>query len=105
MPLQYDGILAEHHRTRTDVTMFDTCHMGRFLVTGPGSLAAEPAALGAGGRRHLPGQPHESRAVAGRADRDRAVRRRADLLCGVPAQRAGLREAPGHVDLAYGCGV
>lgn len=40
MPLQYDGILAEHHRTRTDVTMFDTCHMGRFLVTGPGALAA-----------------------------------------------------------------
>ena len=38
MPLHYDGILAEHHRTRTDVTMFDTCHMGRFLVTGPGSL-------------------------------------------------------------------
>jgi aminomethyltransferase len=37
MPVQYDGILAEHHRTRTDVTMFDTCHMGRFWVTGPGS--------------------------------------------------------------------
>ncbi len=40
MPVQYDGILAEHHRTRTDVTMFDTCHMGRFRVTGPGSLEA-----------------------------------------------------------------
>lgn len=40
MPVQYDGILAEHHRTRTDVTMFDTCHMGRFSVTGPGSLEA-----------------------------------------------------------------
>ena len=40
MPVQYDGILAEHHRTRTDVTMFDTCHMGRFWVTGPGSLEA-----------------------------------------------------------------
>ena len=40
MPLQYDGILAEHHRTRTDVSMFDTCHMGRFLVTGPGTRAA-----------------------------------------------------------------
>ncbi|MEI6165605.1 MAG: glycine cleavage system aminomethyltransferase GcvT [bacterium] len=45
MPLQYDGILAEHHRTRTDVTMFDTCHMGRFLVTGPGSLEALNALL------------------------------------------------------------
>ncbi len=40
MPVQYDGILAEHHRTRTDVTMFDTCHMGRFRVRGPGSLEA-----------------------------------------------------------------
>ncbi len=38
MPVQYDGIMAEHHRTRTDVTMFDTCHMGRFWVAGPGSL-------------------------------------------------------------------
>lgn len=37
MPIQYDGIIAEHHRTRTDVTMFDTCHMGRFRVSGPGS--------------------------------------------------------------------
>ncbi len=35
MPVQYDGIIAEHHRTRTDVTMFDTCHMGRFWITGP----------------------------------------------------------------------
>jgi len=40
MPVQYDGILAEHHRTRTDVTMFDTCHMGRFRLTGRGSLEA-----------------------------------------------------------------
>lgn len=39
MPVQYEGILAEHHRTRMDVTMFDTCHMGRFRVTGPGSRA------------------------------------------------------------------
>jgi aminomethyltransferase len=38
MPLQYDGIIAEHHRTRTDVSMFDTCHMGRFMVSGSGAL-------------------------------------------------------------------
>lgn len=37
MPVQYDSIVAEHHRTRSDVTMFDTCHMGRFFVSGPGS--------------------------------------------------------------------
>jgi len=40
MPVQYDGILAEHLRTRTDATIFDTCHMGRFLVTGKGALEA-----------------------------------------------------------------
>lgn len=40
MPVQYDGILAEHHRTRNDVTLFDTCHMGRFRVTGPGAREA-----------------------------------------------------------------
>ena len=38
MPVQYDGILAEHHRTRQDVAMFDTCHMDAFRVEGPGSL-------------------------------------------------------------------
>ena len=38
MPVQYDGIIAEHHRTRQDVTMFDTCHMDAFRVEGPGSL-------------------------------------------------------------------
>lgn len=38
MPVQYDGILAEHHRTRSDVALFDTCHMGRFLFSGPGAL-------------------------------------------------------------------
>ena len=38
MPVQYDGILAEHHRTRQDVSMFDTCHMDAFRVEGPGSL-------------------------------------------------------------------
>ena len=40
MPVQYEGILAEHHQTRTAVTVFDTCHMGRFLVSGGGTLAA-----------------------------------------------------------------
>lgn len=42
MPVQYDGIMAEHVRTRTDVTMFDTCHMGRFILNGadaPGALS------------------------------------------------------------------
>lgn len=35
MPVQYRGILAEHEATRTACTVFDTCHMGEFEVSGP----------------------------------------------------------------------
>lgn len=38
MPVQYDGIMNEHHRTRNEVTMFDTCHMGRFMISGSGAV-------------------------------------------------------------------
>lgn len=38
MPVQYTGIQAEHVATRTAATVFDTCHMGRFRFSGPGSL-------------------------------------------------------------------
>lgn len=38
MPVQYGGIMAEHERTRTDATVFDTCHMGRFDIRGAGVL-------------------------------------------------------------------
>ncbi len=34
MPLQYEGILAEHDATRRAVTVFDTSHMGEFLIKG-----------------------------------------------------------------------
>ena len=34
MPLQYEGILAEYNSTRRDVTIFDTSHMGEFLIEG-----------------------------------------------------------------------
>jgi aminomethyltransferase len=34
MPVQYDGIIAEHTRVRTHVGMFDTCHMDAFIITG-----------------------------------------------------------------------
>ncbi|MFP4070582.1 MAG: glycine cleavage system aminomethyltransferase GcvT [Desulfovibrionales bacterium] len=37
MPLQYDSILTEHHHTREKVSVFDICHMGEFLVQGPGA--------------------------------------------------------------------
>ena len=34
MPIQYEGILAEHAYTRSMVSVFDICHMGEFLLEG-----------------------------------------------------------------------
>jgi aminomethyltransferase len=39
MPIQYSGILAEHHHTRTRTGLFDICHMGEFELTGPTACA------------------------------------------------------------------
>ena len=40
MPIQYQGILAEHAYTRQSVSVFDICHMGEFM------LQADPAICG-----------------------------------------------------------
>ncbi len=32
MPIQYEGILAEHAHTRTKASVFDICHMGEFML-------------------------------------------------------------------------
>lgn len=37
MPVQYEGILSEYEHTRQAVTIFDTCHMGEFMVEGDGA--------------------------------------------------------------------
>lgn len=34
MPIQYTGILAEHHHTRQKCSLFDICHMGEFVLSG-----------------------------------------------------------------------
>lgn len=34
MPIQYAGILQEHAHTRTNVSVFDICHMGEFELSG-----------------------------------------------------------------------
>ena len=34
MPIQYEGIIAEHTWTRQHVSLFDICHMGEFFVYG-----------------------------------------------------------------------
>lgn len=40
MPIQYDGIIAEHLWTRTRAGLFDVSHMGQLLITGDGVDAA-----------------------------------------------------------------
>jgi aminomethyltransferase len=35
MPIQYEGILAEHEHTRRAASVFDICHMGEFELSGP----------------------------------------------------------------------
>lgn len=45
MPIQYEGILAEHHHTRTKASIFDICHMGELRISGPTATAELSAAL------------------------------------------------------------
>ncbi len=40
MPIQYEGIMSEHHHTRQAVGIFDICHMGEFTLRGPGAKDA-----------------------------------------------------------------
>ena len=37
MPVQYRGILDEHHAVRTGLGVFDISHMGQFFARGPGA--------------------------------------------------------------------
>ena len=37
MPVQYEGVIAEHHTVRDAAGVFDVSHLGRFLVEGPGA--------------------------------------------------------------------
>jgi aminomethyltransferase len=38
LPVQYDGIVAEHQRVRNEAGMFDTCHMNSIRISGDGAL-------------------------------------------------------------------
>jgi aminomethyltransferase len=40
MPLQYEGVIAEHLAVRSSVGVFDVTHLGRFRVSGPGATRA-----------------------------------------------------------------
>lgn len=39
MPIQYSGIINEHQACRTGATLFDTCHMGEFRLSGDSAEA------------------------------------------------------------------
>ncbi len=45
MPIQYDGIIAEHLWTRENAGLFDVSHMGQLLLSGDGLDAAVEAVL------------------------------------------------------------
>ena len=38
MPVQYEGVTAEHLNVRDNVGVFDVSHMGEFFVEGPNAL-------------------------------------------------------------------
>jgi aminomethyltransferase len=45
MPVQYEGIIAEHEWTRHHASLFDVSHMGQLFVSGEGAEAALEALL------------------------------------------------------------
>ncbi len=45
MPIQYEGIIAEHQQTRTGAGLFDVSHMGQLTLTGDGADAALEALM------------------------------------------------------------
>jgi aminomethyltransferase len=53
LPVQYEGILAEATHTRAAASLFDTCHMGQFLLYGP-TAAADLASMLTHDARTLP---------------------------------------------------
>ncbi len=45
MPVQYEGIIAEHRWTRTSAGLFDVSHMGQLMIRGQGAGAALEALM------------------------------------------------------------
>src|ERR1700686_3478906 len=45
MPVQYEGVIAEHRAVRTDSGVFDVSHMGELEVEGPTARALLQSAL------------------------------------------------------------
>jgi len=57
MPVQYEGIMAEHLWTREHAGLFDVSHMGQLIFSGPGIDAALEALMPADLAAAKPGHP------------------------------------------------
>ena len=57
MPVQYEGIMAEHLWVRAHAGLFDVSHMGQLLFTGDGVAAALEALMPADIAAAQPGRP------------------------------------------------
>ena len=55
MPIQYEGIVAEHLHTRAAAGLFDLSHMGRLAIEGPDASALIQAATTNDAERLRPG--------------------------------------------------
>jgi aminomethyltransferase len=60
MPVEYSGLVAEHHAVRTAVGVFDVSHMGCIQLRGPGSLNAVQKLLMNDASKLQIGQAHYS---------------------------------------------
>lgn len=56
MPLQYEGIIAEHLWTRANAGLFDVSHMGQLLLSGPDVASALEALVPGDIRELAPGR-------------------------------------------------
>ncbi len=56
MPLQYEGVNAEHETVRNGVGVFDVSHMGEFWVKGPHALAFVQWVTSNDGSKLVPGK-------------------------------------------------
>ena len=85
MPVQYEGIIAEHLWTRTSAGLFDVSHMGQLRVTGERFTAA----LG----RAVPSFDPRTIVAA------RVARQRAELLAIQLHSGCNARTSPATVDI------
>lgn len=65
MPIQYEGIVAEHEWTRTHAGLFDVSHMGQITIAGRGAAAALEMLLPADVGALKPGRVRYSLLLAG----------------------------------------